>query len=221
MDESLLHSPVMKPASVALIEDHALVRQLLGKVLASDPSVSLVGEFANVAEGTAGLLRLRPALAIVDWMLPDGRGIDVVHAVASQSPRTRFLFLSSVEKSHVVRESIEAGVHGFVMKRASYETLAEAIRTVIADRSYYCPTSSKLLVESLRTSAASPRLTPRERDILRGVARGHSAKELATHLGLSPKTVNNQLSSLKEKLGIYDAAGLVRFAGEHGLGEAL
>jgi DNA-binding NarL/FixJ family response regulator len=120
-----------------------------------------------------------------------------------------------------VREAIDAGVHGFVMKRASYDTLLEAIRTVLAGKSYYCTVSSRLLVEALRTAAdaSANALTPRERDIVRGIARGESIKAIAGRLGLSPKTVNNQYSSLKDKLGIYDAVGLVRYAIRHGLVE--
>jgi DNA-binding NarL/FixJ family response regulator len=211
----------MKPASVVLIEDHTLVRHLLGTVLKEDPGLALAGDFATAEEGIHGCLKLKPALVIIDWMLPDGKGIDVVRALTPKLPNTRYLFLSSLEKEHIVREAIDAGVHGFVMKRASYETLQEAIRAVISGKSYYCTVSSRLLVEALRTAADAgvDALTARERDILRGIARGESIKEIANRFGLSPKTVNNQFSTLKDKLGIRDAAGLVRYAIRHGLVE--
>lgn len=211
----------MKPASVVLIEDHTLVRHLLGAVLQEDSSLSLVGDFATVAEGIKGCLKLKPALVIIDWMLPDGKGIDVVRALTPKLANTRYLFLSSLEKEHIVREAIDAGVHGFVMKRASYDTLLEAIRAIVAGKSYYCTVSSRLLVEALRTAADSgvDALTARERDILRGIARGESMKELANRFALSPKTVNNQFGTLKDKLGIRDTAGLIRYAVRHGLVE--
>jgi two-component system nitrate/nitrite response regulator NarL len=154
-------------------------------------------------------------------MLPDGKGIDVVRALAPKLGSTRYLFLSSLEKEHIVREAIDAGVHGFVMKRASFDTLLEAIRSVVKGKSYYCSVSSRLLVEALRTAAGSggDALTARERDILRGVAGGQSIKVIAHRFGLSPKTVNNQFSTLKDKLGIRDSAGLVRYAVSHGLVE--
>ena len=221
MPDPALHSPDMKTASVVIVEDHTLVRQLLGAVLKEDPTLSLVGDFATVADGTKACLKLRPSLVIVDWMLPDGKGIDVVRAVQARVPHTRYLFLSSLEKEHIVREAIDAGVHGFVMKRASYDTLLEAIRAVVAGKSYYCPVSSRLLVEAMRTAAdkGPNSLTARERDILRGIARGQSIKDIAHHFGSSPKTVNNQLSTLKDKLGIHDPVGLVRYAINHGLVE--
>jgi two-component system nitrate/nitrite response regulator NarL len=105
------------------------------------------------------------------------------------------------------------------MKRASYDVLLEAIHAVVGGKSYYCSVSSRLLVEALRTAAdskANP-LTSRERDILLGVARGESIKEIAHRFQLSPKTVNNQLASLRDKLGIRDTAGLMRYAAKHGL----
>lgn len=221
MDVSPLTSVVMKPVPVVLIEDHTLVRQLLAAVLQEDDSLQLAGDFATVADAIKGCLRLRPKLAIVDWMLPDGKGIDVVREVGPKLPGTRFLILSSLEKEHIVREAIDAGVHGFVMKRSPYTVLAEAVRAVLAGRSYYCPVSSQLLVEALRTAAAGVgnALTPRERDILRGIARGESMKVLAARFGLSPKTVNNQFAALREKIGIRETAGLIRYAVRHGLVE--
>jgi DNA-binding NarL/FixJ family response regulator len=211
----------MKPPIVVLIEDHTLVRHLLRAVLREDLRITLAGDFATVADGIKGCLKFHPTLAIVDWMLPDGKGIDVVRAVAPKLPGTRYLFLSSLEKEHIVREAIDAGVHGFVMKREPYEKLVEGIRTVIAGHSYYCPTSSRLLVEALRTAAdtGANALTPRERDILRGIARGDSIKVMAGRLGLSPKTVSNQLSALKDKLGIHEPVQLVRYASNHGIVE--
>lgn len=208
---------------VAIIEDHALVRQLVVKLLEDAPSVELSGAFGSIEQGVAECLKLRPTLVIVDWLLPDGCGVDVVRALGSQLKTTRFLILSSVEKAYVVRQAIDLGVHGFVMKREPYEVLLEAIRTIATGRSYYCPTSSQLLIESLRQTAtdSAPQLTSRERDILRAISRGEPIKVVAARLGLSPKTLNNQLSFLKGKLGIFDTVNLARYAEQHGLGDDL
>jgi two-component system, LuxR family, secretion system response regulator SsrB len=194
---------------------------MLEKVLREVPALVLTEGFGTVADGIKGCLKIRPALVIVDWTLPDGKGIDVVRTLTHKLTATRFLFLSSLEKEHIVREAIDAGVHGFVMKREPFDTLLEAVRTVIAGRSFYCPTSSRLLVESLRTAAdrGPNSLTARERDILRGIARGQSIKDVAHHFGSSPKTVNNQLSMLKDKLGVHDTVGLIRYAINQGIVE--
>ncbi len=213
----------MKPARIVLIEDHQLFRDLLIAVLQGNPDFVIAGDFNAAAKGVQGCLELHPDLVIVDWMLPDGKAIDVVSALLPKLPGTRFIFLSSVEKEHIVREAIDAGVQGFVMKRASYETLLEAVREVVAGRSYYCTVSSRLLIEAMRTAAnAGPNaLTPRERDILRGVARGESLKAIAHRSKTSPKTVNNQFSALKVKLEIYETVGLVRYAIRHGIVDEL
>jgi DNA-binding NarL/FixJ family response regulator len=211
----------MKPATIVLIEDHTLVRHLLGTVLKDEPGVVLAGDFATVADGIRGCLKLHPALVIIDWLLPDGKGIDVVRALAPRLAGTRYLFLSSLEKEHIVQEAIEAGVDGFVMKREPYDVLLGGIRTVLSGRSFYCPTSSRLLVEALRTAVGSGvnALTVRERDILRGIARGESIKVMADRFGVSPKTVNNQFGALKDKLGLRETVPLVRYAINHGLVE--
>lgn len=219
MDASPLEPSPLKPASLVLVEDHGLMRDLLAGALQSERTVKVAGAFGTVTDGIKGILKLRPNLVVLNWILPDGKGIQIIHAVAEKLPATRFLFLSSLEKEHVVREALDVGVHGFVMKREPSGIFMEAIRTVQQGRSYYCPTSSRLLIEALRMATAStPRtLTAREREILRGLARGDSAKVMAGRFGLSPKTVSNQLGTLKEKLGIHDTVRLVRYAVDHGL----
>src|SRR5436190_20924277 len=102
-------------------------------------------------------------------MLPDGRGFDVVRAAGPELPRTRWLFVSSNEQGHLVREAVSLGVHGFVMKRSDLSTLREAVRRILAGETYYCPASARLLVDRMvdegQTVGAS--LTPREREVLR------------------------------------------------------
>ncbi len=88
----------MTPASIVLIEDHTLVRHLLATVLKEDPALTLVGGFSTVAEGINACLELAPTLVIIDWMLPDGKGIDVVRALSPKLANTRFLFLSRPSK---------------------------------------------------------------------------------------------------------------------------
>jgi len=206
------------PSRVVLIEDHTLVRQLLGSLVRDQLDLVVAADCRTVAEGIAACLREKPDLAIVDWMLPDGRGFDVVRAAAPKLPRTRWLFVSSNEQEHMVREAISLGVHGFVLKRSDLSLLREAVSKVLAGESYYCPASSRLLVESLRSeaSAVGSNLTSREREVLRGFARGENVKAIAQRLEVSPKTINNVLSQVREKLGVSEPAGLVRYAIKHG-----
>ncbi len=203
---------------VVLVEDHALVRQLMAILVKEHLRLSLAADCRNVADGIEACLREKPDLVIVDWMLPDGRGFDVVRGAAPRLPRTKWIFVSSNEQEHMVREAISLGVHGFVLKRSDLSLLREAIYKVLEGQSYYCPASSRLLVESLRSEASTvgSNLTLREREVLRGFARGENTKVMAERLAVSTKTINNVLSQIKEKLGEPEPAGLVRYAIKHG-----
>jgi DNA-binding NarL/FixJ family response regulator len=117
----------------------------------------------------------------------------------------------------MVREAVELGIHGFVLKKSPLEVFCDAIRTVTAGSSFYCAQSARLLVEAMRSEAAlGTNLTAREREVLRRLACGDNPKEIASHLGVTIKTVQNHIVSVKEKLSIQEPAGLVRYAIKHG-----
>jgi two-component system, NarL family, invasion response regulator UvrY len=210
------------PARVVLVEDHTMVRQLFAHLVRDDLGLHLAADCTTVAEGLAALMREKPDLAIVDWMLPDGRGFDLVRSVGPKLPRTRWLFISSNEQGHLVREAVSLGVQGFVMKRSDLATLREAVRRVLAGETYYCPASARLLVDRLvgEGRAVGASLTAREREILRGFARGENPKIMAERLGVNAKTVQNHLALLKDKLGLHEPAELVHYAIKHGYIEA-
>lgn len=199
-----------------------MVRQLFAQLVREDLGLTLAADCTTVAEGAAALQREKPDLAIVDWMLPDGRGFDLVRHVGPKLPRTRWLFISSNEQGHLVREAVNLGVQGFVLKRSDLSTMREAIRRVLAGETYYCPASARLLVDRMvgEGQAVGVHLTTREREVLRGFARGENPKALADRLGVSTKTVQNHLSILKEKLGLPEPASLVHYAIKHGYIEA-
>lgn len=208
----------MSCARVVLIEDHAMVRQLLGALIADQLGLKLSATCHTVLDGEAAIRRERPDLAIVDWKLPDGRGFDLVRALKPELPRTKWLFMSASEQGHVVREAVSLGVQGFVQKRADLGTLRTAIGKLLAGEHYYCPDSSKLLVEKMvdERHHGNPPLTPRECEILRSFTRGQNIKAIADQLGISVKTAQNHLTSLKDKLGLHEPAQLVHYAIKHG-----
>jgi DNA-binding NarL/FixJ family response regulator len=209
-------------ARVVLVEDHTMVRQLFAHVVREELGLALAADCTTVADGIQALLREKPDLAIVDWMLPDGRGFDLVRRAGPKLPRTRWLFVSSNEQGHLVREAVSLGVHGFVMKRSDLATLREAVRRVVAGEKYYCPASARLLVEKMvdESQAVAANLTAREREVLRGYARGENPKALAERLSVSTKTVQNHLVLLKDKLGLHEPAEIVHYAIKHGYVEA-
>ena len=195
-----------------------MVRQLFAHLVKVDLGLTLAADCTTVAEAAVALLREKPELAIVDWMLPDGRGFELVRTVGPKLPRTRWLFVSSNEQGHLVREAVSLGVHGFVMKRSDLSVLRTAIATVLGGEKYYCPASAALLVDKMvdESRVIGAALTSREREVLRGFAAGTNTKILAERLGISPKTVQNQLTSVKDKLGLFEPAQLVHYAIKHG-----
>jgi DNA-binding NarL/FixJ family response regulator len=203
---------------IVLVEDHTMVRQLFAHLIKNDLALKLVADCTTVAEGTAALLKEKPDLAIIDWMLPDGRGFDMVRQAGPKLPKTRWILVSSNEQGHLVREAVALGVHGFVMKRSDISELRTAIRKVLAGEKYYCPASTRLLVDKMvdEGGTLAVNLTSREREVLRGYAAGQNPKVLADHLGVSMKTVQNHLTLLKEKLSLQEPAELVHYAIKHG-----
>lgn len=205
--------------SIVLVEDHTLVRQLLAMVVREHLSADVVAEVVNIAEGLAAIKRLRPDLVVADWTLPDGDAAQLIRPLAALQPATRWLVISAREDETILRSAVGLGVHGIVLKQSPLETFRDAMRVILDGGTFYCPRSSRLIVESLRADSpllGSP-LTLRERDLLRGLAEGRNPKEMAETLGSSAKTVQNQLSQLKDKLGIREPAGLIRYARRQGI----
>jgi two-component system, NarL family, response regulator NreC len=203
---------------VVVVEDHALVREMLVGIIVGSLHHQVIAECTSAQQALAVCLREKPDLVIVDWALPDGRGFDVIREAAAKLVQTRWVCISSNEQEHLVQEAIDLGVHGFVLKKSSLSIFKAAIAAVLKGESFYCPASSKLLVEALRSQSGAMKtnLTRRERDVLRGIARGDNPKTIAHQFRLEIKTVHNHLASLKEKLGIREPAGLVRYAIKHG-----
>ena len=198
-----------------------MMRQFLAALLVDQMKLTIAAECGTVAEALAALRRERPALVVIDWSLPDGKGFDVVRALGPELERTRWLCISSNEQEHMIAESVELGVQGFVLKRAGLDTLRTAVRTVLEGGTYYCQECAQLYMNAVRSQSTivASNLSPRERQILRAYGRGENMKDAATRLGLNSKTVTNLMSSIREKLGIQEPAALVRYAIKHGYAE--
>ncbi len=198
-----------------------MMRQFLAALLVDQMKLTIAAECGTVAEALVALRREKPALVVVDWSLPDGKGFDVVRALGPGLARTRWLCISSNEQEHMIAESVELGVQGFVLKRAGLDTLRTAVRTVLEGGTYYCQECAKLYMNARcsQSTVVASNLSPRERQILRAYGRGENMKDAATQLGLNSKTVTNLMSSIREKLGIQEPAALVRYAIKHGYAE--
>lgn len=218
------------PIRIVVADDHALVRAGITGVFAASPEFELVGEAANGQQAIDQVHQHAPHVAVLDISMPGMSGLEAAAVLRRDHPELRILILSVHDHPEYVMESIRAGANGYLRKDAEPRELRDAIRAVARGDAYYSPTVARQLHAALRGEAPtkSPTdhaarlesLTRRERDVLLGVTAGKTNKQVASDLGLSPRTVESYRESLMRKLEIYTVAELTRFALEAGVGGA-
>ncbi|WP_373378870.1 response regulator [Cupriavidus nantongensis] len=211
------------PARVLLIDDHALVRDGMRMHLALQPGLRVVGEADDGEAALAWLDRAgagdMPDLVITDIGMRGMGGIALAAALHDRYPELAVLIVSMHDNLEYVRQAVRAGARGYVLKDAPADELIAAIRSVLAGRVFYSARIARGIAEQSPAAGPLDALTPRERDILRGIGRGLANKEIAAQLGVSVRTVETHRLNLKRKLGIEGRAGLVKYAVET-LGES-
>jgi len=206
------------PTRVVVVDDQTVFREMLVEILGADSRYEIVGQFGSAGEAVLGLPRLLPDLLILDAVLPDLPGLDVLEALGPKlRRRMAVLLVTAQEKTSLVRSALSLGVQGVVMKGTPLRDLKEALHRVSAGGSYFCPTASELLRQSAMEPTQNVRLSARERQVLQAVARGLSSKEIASELGISEKTVANHRMHIRDKLDLRDVASFTRYAIEQGL----
>lgn len=205
---------------VVVVDDHALVREGIRLAL-TVPGFDVVGDAASAEDGLELVARLDPDVLVMDISLPGITGIAATERVRREHPRTRVLMLSVHDHAEYVLESVRAGAHGYLRKDTLPAELRDAVRAVADGRTAFAARRDDgPRAPAAPVLAAGQRLallTPRERDVLRGVASGQSNKDIAASLGLGVRTVESYRESLGAKLGVSGAAALTRFALEAGL----
>jgi DNA-binding NarL/FixJ family response regulator len=203
---------------IFLVDDHPLVREWLGSLLRLQPDLEICGEAGDPASALAAITQLRPDVAILDLSLKRGSGLELIKNLRSQLPATQVLVHSMHEEIGDIERSLRAGARGYVMKRESTGQIVTAIREVHAGRIYADPAVLASLAERMvgRAPQATPTspeaLSDRELDVFRRLGEGHSTRRIADDLRLSLKTVQTYYARIREKLGLADAAELVRAA---------
>jgi DNA-binding NarL/FixJ family response regulator len=211
---------VTTPIRVLLVDDHAVVREGIRHVLAGSEEFEVVGEAAGGREALALAKSLQPDVVLLDISMPGDSGLDVVGSLRTAVPSARVLMLSVYDQTEYVVQSVRAGAHGYLRKDTTPADLREAIRAVHRGDAFFSPVAARHLTEALREEAAEPPrdpLTGREREVLQGVVRGQTNKEIAAELGISVRTVEAHRDSMMRKLRIHTVAGLTRYAIEHDL----
>lgn len=212
-------SSLAAPLRVVIIEDYTLLRELLAAFIRNLPDHDVVAECSTLAEGLSACRKHRPDLVLLTWTLPDGTGEQLLKPLVLELPATRWLVLCSRQNGQIVQSALGHGAHGFLMKQSDMGALREGLDRLGQGGTYYCPLSSNVLLDALRTRARpnGDGLTERELEVLRHFSAGISPKSIAERLKVSIKTVQNQLSAIRQKLGIQETAGLVRYAIRIGL----
>jgi len=197
---------------VLLADDHAILRAGLALLVGAQSDLEVVGEAGDGVEALEKIRKVKPDVVILDLTMPRMNGFEVLREVVRDFPHTKVLVLTMHDDQAYGRSLLAAGALGYVTKKAADRELLTAIRTVREGRQFVDITQA----EALLPRHVAP-LSPREREVLELVARGHTHQEIADRLALSIKTVETYLSRLTTKLGLHRRAELVRYAMETGI----
>jgi len=204
----------MEKITVLLVDDHALVRRGFRRMLDDDATLEVVGEASNGVEAVRLAAKLQPQVIVMDCQLPQMTGLEATRKILQEQPHTAILMLSMHSEDTLVRQSLEAGARGYVLKNALDLDLARAIKQVAAGNSVLDPQVER--AEPLKGERGGG-LTARELEILQHIVAGKSNKEIASDLNLSVNTVSVHRANIMDRLGIHKTAELVVYAIRNGL----
>ena len=205
---------------VLLADDHRLVAEGVKSLLAAD--FELVGVVEDGRALVAAARTLQPDVIVADISMPRLNGLDALAHLRQDNPRVRVVFLTMHQDVVYARRALEAGALGYVLKHSAPAELIAAIRAALEGKTYLTPALAGEVVQSLKTDPGNARdpvaaLTPRQREILRLLAEGRSAKEIGAALAISARTVEFHKYQMMEALGLKTSAELVHFALKHGI----
>jgi DNA-binding NarL/FixJ family response regulator len=205
---------------VVIVDDHAILRAGLRRVLDAEPDIDVVGEAPSAERAVFEAISGQPDVVLMDVMMPGKTGIEGMPAVLQAVPQAKVLVLSMQDDPRYVREAFAAGASGYVLKEAADSEVVGAVRAVAAGERYVHPSLGARLVaaeaEEQRKAEADP-LSDREREVLRLLALGHTNQEIAKALFISVRTAETHRAHIMQKLRASTRAELVRYAIAHGL----
>jgi DNA-binding NarL/FixJ family response regulator len=214
-------SPRSAPASrirIFVVDDHPVVRAGLITILGTQPDFVVVGEAEDADTAIIRLLTLRPDVLLLDLEMPGGDGVDLLRRTRESGSETRALVFTAFDADDRILAAVRAGAQGYLLKGAPREDLFRAIRVVHAGGSLLEPlVASKLLRQVRHTATPDVRITAREHEVLRLVARGRQNKEIARDLAVTERTVKFHLSALMRKLEVSNRVEAVSAAIRLGL----
>ena len=205
---------------VLVVDDHAVVRAGLRRVLDAESDIETVGEAANADRAVFEAIEHKPDVVLMDVMMPGKSGIEGMPALMQAVPDVKVLILSMQDDPRYVQEAFDAGASGYVLKEAADTEVVAAVRAVAGGERYVHPALGARLVEAAaaeRKRAEVDPLSEREREVLRLLALGHTNQEIAKMLYISVRTAETHRAHIMQKLGLSSRAELVRYALSEGL----
>lgn len=212
----------MSKLRIFLADDHQLVREGFKALLNAQPDMEVVGEAGDGAAAVQQATATQPDVALLDISMPQFGGAQVTRQLKPACPQTKFLVLTVHEDRTYLREMLDAGAHGYLLKRAAADDLVRAIHTVAAGEPYLDPKMAARALTTLPNPHASPKqaargeLSEREATVLRFIAQGFSNKEIAAQLNLSVKTIETYKMRSMDKLDLRSRVDIVRYASQRG-----
>ena len=209
-------SAVVLRHTIALADDHAVVRAGYRRLLELEPDLAVVADYADAEAAYFGLSQMEPGaveLLVLDLSMPGRGGLEMLRRLRQRLPDLKVLVFTMHESLALMVQCRDAGASGYVTKSSEPLLLVAAVRAALAGESVW----PAALASGLREGAPHERLSPREFDVLQHLLAGHGVEQIAQILHLSPKTVANYQTLVRQKLGTGTAVELLRYAREHGL----
>ena len=210
-----------KTARIMIADDHGIVRSGLKLLLEMQEGIEVIAEAGNGKEALEVALRERPDIAILDVKMPEMTGLEVTRRIRAEAPEITVLILSMHDDERYVFESLKAGASGYVLKTQADSDLLDAVNAARRGEPFLSPQAQQALINDVLGDKGEQQrqLSPREEEVVRLVAEGHTNREIAAILGLAEKTAENHRSNAMRKLGMRDRVELVRYAIRRGLVE--
>jgi DNA-binding NarL/FixJ family response regulator len=203
---------------ILLADDHTLMRSGIRALLEDEPDLTVIGEAEDGRSAVAQACKLGPDLVIMDIAMPLLNGLEATRQIRQQCPHVRVLILSMHDNEEYIRQVLEAGAMGYILKDAAARELISAIRSVYRGEAVLSPAVTRLVIEDYlrwggtRPQAESDGLSPREREVLQLIAEGYTNKQIAEILSISIKTVQAHRNNLMGKLDLHDRGELIKYA---------
>jgi DNA-binding NarL/FixJ family response regulator len=206
-----------KSVRILIADDHELVRHGMRTLFEREPQWTVCGEATTGREALTMAMELKPDLLVLDLALPEMNGIEATRHVRRALPSTAVLIVTIHDSDEVVREAIDAGAAGFVLKAEAGRTLADAVYSIVSHGEYFSERVRRAAGRDALDGEVVPSrrkfvLTSREREVLQLLAEGRANKEIATALGISPKTAETHRARIMSKLEFHSITELVRYA---------